>query len=70
MDNCIVKAVNYHSSYLLAEVEADITVMKECQLKANSVSSSVYAKRFKETIERLQKNLKAMIKFFSQWKAL
>ena len=30
LDHCIVKAVHYHSSYLLAEVEADITVMKEC----------------------------------------
>lgn len=37
LDQCIIKAMYYQGSYLLAEIESDILVMKECLLKANSI---------------------------------
>ena len=70
LDACIVKPISYQGTYLLAEIEVDIGVMEECLMKANSVSASIHAKRYRHQIDRLLKTLKTMIKFFNIWKAV
>ena len=70
MDMCIVKPAPFHGSYLLTEIEADLTVMQECQLKAISISMSAYARRYRDDTDRLIKSLKQYIKFYTLWKSL
>ena len=67
---CIVKPAPYYGSYLLTEIEADLTVMHECQLKATSISMSAFARRYRDDTDRLIKSLKQYIKFYTLWKSL
>ena len=46
LDACVIKIMHFQGSYLFSEVEADLIVMKECLLKANSIVHSSYAKRY------------------------
>lgn len=65
LNSCFIKHMSFQRSYLLAEIDSDILVMKECQLKAFSISGSSYAKgNLREQIEKISKQLKLMIKFF------
>ena len=43
----------------------DLKTFEECELKVVSVSHSPFAKYFKERIDRLEKELKEMVSFFS-----
>ena len=63
----MVKWIGYQGSFLLVEVERDLIVMKECQLKANGIVQSTYARRYREPIERLVKMVKQMVKFYNKW---
>ena len=40
---------------------------EECQLKANGIVQSTYARRYREPIERLVKMVKQMVKFYNKW---
>lgn len=60
----------YQESYLLIDIEPDLIVMRECQIKAASIASSNYAKRFKAQIDELLLHLKQIIKFYEKWRAM
>ena len=70
LDACVIKAMSYQGSFLITDVDNDLVVMRECQLKATSIVHSQFARRYRESIEILCKQLKQMIKFFSLWKGL
>ena len=60
----------FQKSFLIAEIEPDLTIIKEAQLKTTSISTSPYAKRYRDAIDQLLKNIRGMIKFFGLWKNL
>ena len=37
LDACIIKQMAYHNCYLMAELDSDILIMKECELKLFSI---------------------------------
>lgn len=53
LEALVLKPMVFQGSFLLAEIDNDLIMMKECQLKAFSISQSAYSRRFKEQIERL-----------------
>lgn len=70
LEGCVIRPMPYQGSFLLQDVEVDLAIIKECQLKANSISQSAYSKRFRESIDRLVIILRTMVKFYTAWKGM
>ena len=55
-------------SYVLKNVDEDLALFKECELRIISIAYNSYAKIYKDKIERLLKDLKFVVNFFTHWK--
>lgn len=53
---------------MLKGVDEDLATFRECELRIVAIAYSTYAKIFRDKIERLLKELKFVLNFFSYWK--
>lgn len=70
LDNTQLSAVRYRDSYILKNLQRDLSNFTECTLKINSIASNPAARTFKERIERILKELNRINYFFSMWNDL
>jgi len=67
-----IHAVQYKDTgtYILRGIDDDLAVFEECNTKVASITQNVFARVFKDKVERLSKELGFMIEFFTTWKNL
>ena len=63
-------AVKYKDAMILKHLPRDMAIFTECNLKITSLSHNSYAKKFKDKIEQISKDLKRITYFFQVWNDL
>ena len=70
LESCKISPQQYKetNSFVLKNVDEDLEIFKECDLRIVSIAYNTYSKIYKDKIEGLQKEVRFVVNFFTYWK--